>query len=73
MLLVVAIGAAIAFALVLIVVGIGAPDPQKTLQERLAEYGDRALVAIRSACFAKATGNLVMIPYFAIAGTIIFK
>jgi len=39
--LVVIIGAAIAFALVLILVGIGAPDPQKTLQERLAEYGAR--------------------------------
>ncbi len=39
--LVIIIGAAIAFALVLIVVGIGAPDPQKTLEERLAEYGAR--------------------------------
>jgi tight adherence protein C len=41
MALVIIIGALVAFALVLVVVGIGAPDPQKTLQERLAEYGAR--------------------------------
>jgi tight adherence protein C len=41
MALVFAFGLFIVLALVLIVVGIGAPDPQKTLQERLAEYGAR--------------------------------
>ncbi len=41
MALVIIIGALVAFALVLVVVGIGAPDPQKTLQERLVEYGAR--------------------------------
>lgn len=38
---VIVIGAAVAFAIVLVIVGIGAPDPQQTLQQRLAEYGAR--------------------------------
>jgi len=38
---VIVIGAVVAFAIVLVVVGIGAPDPQQTLQQRLAEYGAR--------------------------------
>ncbi len=38
---VIVIGAVVAFAIVLVVVGIGAPDPQQTLQQRLVEYGAR--------------------------------
>jgi tight adherence protein C len=41
MALVIIIGALVAFALILVVVGMGAPDPQQTLQDRLAEYGAR--------------------------------
>ena len=41
MIWVIVIGAAVAFAIVLVIVGIGAPDPQQTLQQRLAEYGAR--------------------------------
>src|SRR5512143_4275028 len=41
MIWVIIIGAAVAFAIVLVIVGIGAPDPQQTLQQRLAEYGAR--------------------------------
>jgi tight adherence protein C len=40
-LVVIIIGALVAFALILVVVGMGAPDPQQTLQDRLAEYGAR--------------------------------
>jgi len=36
-----AIVAVVALALVLIIVGVGAPNPQETLQQRLAEYGAR--------------------------------
>ena len=35
------VGLVVAFAIVLIVVGMNAPDPQETLQQRLAEYGAR--------------------------------
>jgi tight adherence protein C len=38
---VIVIGAVVAFAIVLVVVGIGPPDPQQTLQQRLVEYGAR--------------------------------
>jgi tight adherence protein C len=41
MALLIGIGIVVAFAIVLVVVGIGAPDPQETLQQRLAEYGAR--------------------------------
>lgn len=41
MIWVIVIGAAVAFAIVMVIVGIGAPDPQQTLQQRLAEYGAR--------------------------------
>jgi len=34
-------GVVVAFAIVLVVVGMRAPDPQQTLQQRLAEYGAR--------------------------------
>src|SRR5512136_2874218 len=34
-------GVVVAFAIVLVVVGMSAPDPQQTLQQRLAEYGAR--------------------------------
>ena len=39
--LIIIIVAVIALALVLVIVGVGAPNPQETLQERLAEYGAR--------------------------------
>jgi tight adherence protein C len=39
--LVIVIVAVVAFALVLVIVGVGAPNPQETLQQRLAEYGAR--------------------------------
>src|SRR5512136_1366004 len=35
------VGLVVAFAIILIVVGMNAPDPQETLQQRLAEYGAR--------------------------------
>jgi tight adherence protein C len=34
-------GVVVVFAIVLVVVGMSAPDPQQTLQQRLAEYGAR--------------------------------
>jgi tight adherence protein C len=40
-LLVIILGAFIVLALVLVLVGVGAPDPSKTLEERLSEYGAR--------------------------------
>jgi tight adherence protein C len=39
--LIIVIVAVVALALVLVVVGVGAPNPQETLQQRLAEYGAR--------------------------------
>ena len=39
--LIIVIVAVVALALVLVIVGVGAPDPQETLQQRLAEYGAR--------------------------------
>jgi tight adherence protein C len=36
-----AIVAVVALALVLVIVGVGAPNPQETLEQRLAEYGAR--------------------------------
>ncbi len=39
--LIIIIVAVVALALVLVVVGVGAPNPQETLQQRLAEYGAR--------------------------------
>src|SRR5512136_954652 len=41
MALVIIIGALVVLALVLVVVGMGAPAPRQTLQDRLAEYGAR--------------------------------
>jgi tight adherence protein C len=39
--LIIIIVAVVALALVLVIVGVGAPNPQETLQQRLAEYGAR--------------------------------
>ena len=39
--LIIVIVAVVALALVLVIVGVGAPNPQETLQQRLAEYGAR--------------------------------
>ena len=39
--LIIVIVAVVALALLLIIVGVGAPNPQETLQQRLAEYGAR--------------------------------
>ena len=39
--LIIIVIAVVALALVLVVVGVGAPNPQETLQQRLAEYGAR--------------------------------
>lgn len=39
--LIIVIVVVVALALVLVIVGVGAPNPQETLQQRLAEYGAR--------------------------------
>lgn len=41
MIWIIVIGAVLVFAIVLVAVGVSAPDPQQTLQQRLAEFGAR--------------------------------